>query len=145
MKVALEQQMIHNRQLSEDLQELRTSEPPFVQFVQSKYDRLRVRYKDEVQQSEAFREALADRVDQNVLIERLKSEILRTLRAHHAAQEKSDREIAGIRMQMDEAGERLVSECDKLSHSLDKANSKKSKYKKPAFNSMRSYVVHSNK
>ncbi|CAI5737726.1 unnamed protein product [Hyaloperonospora brassicae] len=39
MKAALERQMIQNRQLGEDLQDLRTSAPPFVQFVQSKYDR----------------------------------------------------------------------------------------------------------
>uniref|UniRef100_A0AAV1U6X4 Uncharacterized protein n=1 Tax=Peronospora matthiolae TaxID=2874970 RepID=A0AAV1U6X4_9STRA len=31
---------------------------------------------------------------------------------------------------MDEAGERLVAECDKLYHNMDKANSKKSKHKK---------------
>ena len=130
MEAALERQMIQNRQLSEDLQELRTSASPFVQFVQSKYDRLRVRYDDEVKQSEAFREALADRVDQTAVIAHLKSELLRTVRARHAAQEKAYREIARIRKQMDEAGERLVAECDKLPHSLDKAHRKKSKYKK---------------
>ena len=51
MEAALERQMIRNRQLSEDLQELLTSASPFVQFLQSKYDRLRVRYDDEVKQS----------------------------------------------------------------------------------------------
>uniref|UniRef100_A0AAV1UTC4 Uncharacterized protein n=1 Tax=Peronospora matthiolae TaxID=2874970 RepID=A0AAV1UTC4_9STRA len=130
MEAALEQQMIQNRQLSEDLQELRTSASPFVQFVQSKIDRLRVRYQDDIKCSEAFREALADQVDQTVLIEHLKYEILRTVLARHAAQEKGDRETAEIRQQMDKAEERLVSECAKLSHSLDKANSKKSEYKK---------------
>uniref|UniRef100_A0AAV1UA57 Shugoshin C-terminal domain-containing protein n=1 Tax=Peronospora matthiolae TaxID=2874970 RepID=A0AAV1UA57_9STRA len=52
------------------------------------------------------------------------------MRPRHAAQENADREVAGIRKQLDKAGERLVAECGKLSHSLDKANSKKSKYKK---------------
>ena len=112
---------------------LRSSAPPrplSSSSSQSKYDRLRVRYDDEVKQSEAFREALADRVDQTAVIAHLKSELLRTVRARHAAQEKADREIAGIRKQMYEARERLVAECDKLSHSLDKAHRKKSKYKK---------------
>ena len=54
MEAALERRMIQNRQLSEDLQELCTSASPFVQFVQSKYDRLRVRYDDEVKQSMPF-------------------------------------------------------------------------------------------
>uniref|UniRef100_A0AAV1UY97 Uncharacterized protein n=1 Tax=Peronospora matthiolae TaxID=2874970 RepID=A0AAV1UY97_9STRA len=130
MEAALEQQMIQNRQLSEDLQELSTSAFPFVHFVQSKHDRLRVRYEDEVKQYKAFREALADQFDQNVLIEHLKSVILRTVRASHATQEKADRKIAGMRKQIDEARDRLVAECGKLSHSLDKANGKKSKYKK---------------
>uniref|UniRef100_A0AAV1U1Z7 Uncharacterized protein n=1 Tax=Peronospora matthiolae TaxID=2874970 RepID=A0AAV1U1Z7_9STRA len=46
MEAALEQQMIQNSQLNEELQELRTSASPFVQFVQSKYDRVCVRYED---------------------------------------------------------------------------------------------------
>uniref|UniRef100_A0AAV1V9T9 Uncharacterized protein n=1 Tax=Peronospora matthiolae TaxID=2874970 RepID=A0AAV1V9T9_9STRA len=104
--------------------------PRPLSIVQSNYDRLRVFYKDKVKRSEAFREAWNDRVDQTVLTEHLKSEILRTVRALHAAQEKADREIAEIRKHMDEAGEWLVAECDKLLHILDKANSKKSKYKK---------------
>ena len=73
---------------------------------------------------------MADQVDQTAVIAHLKSEILRTVRARHAAQEKADRKIAGIRNHMDEAGERLVAECDELSHSLDKAHRKKSKYQK---------------
>uniref|UniRef100_A0AAV1V405 Uncharacterized protein n=1 Tax=Peronospora matthiolae TaxID=2874970 RepID=A0AAV1V405_9STRA len=91
MEADLEQQIILNRQLGEDLQELRTSASPFVQLAQSKYDRLRVRYEDEVKKSEAFREALANRDDQTALIEHLESEILRTVRALHAAQETADR------------------------------------------------------
>ena len=130
METALEQLMIQNRQLSEDLQELRTSASPFVQFVQSKYDCLRARYEDEVKQSDAFREALADRVDQTALIEHLKSQLIRIVRARHAAQEKADREVAGVRKQMDDATERWVAEVDKLSNSLKQAKRKKSKYKK---------------
>ncbi|CAI5742202.1 unnamed protein product [Hyaloperonospora brassicae] len=61
MEAALERHMIQNRQLSEDLKELRTSTFPFVQFVQSKYDRLRVCFDDEVKQFKVYREALADR------------------------------------------------------------------------------------
>uniref|UniRef100_A0AAV1TRT6 Uncharacterized protein n=1 Tax=Peronospora matthiolae TaxID=2874970 RepID=A0AAV1TRT6_9STRA len=57
MEAALEQQMIQNRQLNEDLQEVRTSASPFVQSVQSKFDRLRARYEDEIKRSKAFHEA----------------------------------------------------------------------------------------
>ena len=103
----MKRQMVQNRQLSENLQDLRTSASPFVQFVQSKYDRLRVRYDDEVKQSEAFREALADRVDQTAVIAHLKSELFRTVPARHAAQEKADREIAR-NTQADGRGERTV-------------------------------------
>ena len=130
METALKQQLVRNRQLNDDLQELRTSASPFVQFAKSKYDRLRALYEEEAKRSEPFREALADWINQTALVEHLKSKILQTVRARHAAQEKANREIAGIRKQMDEAGERLVAECDKLSHSLDKANHKKSKYKR---------------
>ena len=130
MEIALDQQTILNRRLNQDLQDLRTSASSFVQFAQSKYDRMRVRYEEEAKKSEAFREALADRTDQSALIKHLKSEIIRTVRVRHAAQEKADCEIAGIRKQMDEAGDRLVAECDKLSRSLDKAKHKKSKYKR---------------
>ena len=71
------------------------------------------------------REALADRVDQTALIEHLKSQILRIVQARHAAQEKADREVAGVRKQMDDATERWVAEVDKLSNSLNKAKRKK--------------------
>uniref|UniRef100_A0AAV1TBF0 Uncharacterized protein n=1 Tax=Peronospora matthiolae TaxID=2874970 RepID=A0AAV1TBF0_9STRA len=145
MEAALKQQMIQNRQLSDYLQELSTSASPFVQFVQSMYDRLRVCYEDEVKRSEAYQGSLDDRVDQTVLIEHLKCRILRTVRVRLAAHEKADREISRICKQLEEAGERLADECDNLSHSLDKANSNKSKYKKTASNSKRSCVVHSNK
>ena len=90
---------------------------------------MRALYEEEEKQSESFREALADRIDQTALVEHLKSKILQTVRARHAAQEKANREIAGIRKQMNEAGERLVAECDNIYRSLDKANYKKSKYK----------------
>lgn len=128
METALKKQMIQNCQLNEYLQAPRTYESPFVLFAQSKYDRLRVLY-ETGKQSEFFREALADRIDQTALVEYRKSKIFQTVRACHDAQEKANREIAEIRKQMDEAGERMVAECETLYQSLEKANHKKSKYK----------------
>uniref|UniRef100_A0AAV1T8V1 Uncharacterized protein n=1 Tax=Peronospora matthiolae TaxID=2874970 RepID=A0AAV1T8V1_9STRA len=121
--------MAQNRQPSENIHELHSSAIHFVEFVQSKYDRMRVRYDEEVQRSDAFREALVDRVDQVATIAHLKAGVLRTVRARHAAQAKADREIVGIRKQMDDAGNRLVTECDRLSDSLRKAKNRKSQYK----------------
>ena len=45
-------------------------------------------------------------------------------------QEKATREISGIRKEKDDAGHRLVAECDRLSDSLRKAKDKKSQCKK---------------
>uniref|UniRef100_A0AAV1TBQ7 Uncharacterized protein n=1 Tax=Peronospora matthiolae TaxID=2874970 RepID=A0AAV1TBQ7_9STRA len=104
MVSALAQQMAANSQLREDVHELRSPASDFVEFVQSKYDRKQVRYEEEVKRSNAFREALACRVDQNVVIAHLKAEILPIVRARHAAQKKADREVAGIRKQMNDAG-----------------------------------------
>ena len=86
---------------------------------------MRARYEEEVKQSEAFWEALADQTD---LIKHLRPEILQTLRARHATQEKSTREIAGILKQMDDAGDRLEAGCDRLLASLRKAKNRKSQY-----------------
>uniref|UniRef100_A0AAV1TRD4 Uncharacterized protein n=1 Tax=Peronospora matthiolae TaxID=2874970 RepID=A0AAV1TRD4_9STRA len=65
---------------------------------------MRVRYEEEVRRSDAFREALADRVIQTAVIAHQKAEILRTEWARHVAPEKADREISGIRKQMKNAG-----------------------------------------
>ncbi|CAI5746320.1 unnamed protein product [Peronospora destructor] len=112
METALSQQIARNRQLEESLQVLRTSASPFVEFVQDKYDRLRVQYEEEVQRFDAFREEVADRLNQTAEIAHLKSEFLKMIRTRHVAQEKFDREIAGVRKQMDETGDRLVAECE---------------------------------
>ena len=127
METALAQQVARNHQLDEDLQELCTSASPFVEYVQARYNLLRVKYDERV--NHAFREALAVRVDQTDLIEHLQSKLLQDVRTHHATQEKSNREIARTRKQMYDVGHRLVVECDKLSDSLRKAKDKKSQYK----------------
>uniref|UniRef100_A0AAV1VC71 Uncharacterized protein n=1 Tax=Peronospora matthiolae TaxID=2874970 RepID=A0AAV1VC71_9STRA len=72
MGSALAQQMAQKCQLLEDLHELRTSASHFVEFVQSKYGRMRVRYEEVVKRSDAFREALVDRVYQTAVIAHLK-------------------------------------------------------------------------
>uniref|UniRef100_A0AAV1THZ0 Uncharacterized protein n=1 Tax=Peronospora matthiolae TaxID=2874970 RepID=A0AAV1THZ0_9STRA len=104
MVSALAQQVTQNSQLREDVNELLTPASDFAEFVQYKYDRTQVRYEEEVKRSDAFREALAYRVDQTVVIAHLKAEILHNVWARHAAQEKADREVAGIRKQMNDAG-----------------------------------------
>ena len=44
---------------------------------------------------------------------------MEAIRARHVAQAKYDREIAGIRKQMDEIEDRLVADSDALSDRLD--------------------------
>ena len=112
------------------IRELCTSASSFIEYVQARYDRLRVQYDKQVKQSDAFRETLAERVDQTALIEHLKSKLLRPVRARHAAQEKANHEITGIRKHMDDAGHRLVVAYDRLSDILRKAKDKKSQCKK---------------
>ena len=52
------------------------------------------------------------------------------IQKRHVAQELYDREIAGIRKQMDETGDRLIADREALSDRLDRVLDKTLKYKK---------------
>ena len=68
MDTSLAQQGARNYQLDENLQGLCTYASPFVEYVQARYARLRVQYDKKFKKYDSFREALAERVDQNALI-----------------------------------------------------------------------------
>ena len=68
MDTSLAQQAARNYQLDENLQGLCTYASPFVEYVQARYARLRVQYDKKFKKYDSFREALAERVDQNALI-----------------------------------------------------------------------------
>lgn len=103
-------QRIRGDRLEKELQELIVSAAPFIQFVQSKYDRLRRDRDTAVQRFAEFEQELSHRLDQALEIQHLKSAVFKATSARQALEEKHRRSLATARQELDVITSKLHAE-----------------------------------